>query len=69
MEKKRVKGEVRRHYAPRISSDNKVRICLKCDKSFKSSGPGNRFCTKCATLNRAAKTKSKYSLVRVEVED
>lgn len=27
------------------------RICLKCDKSFKSTGPGNRICGECGRDN------------------
>jgi len=27
------------------------RICLKCDESFKSDGPGNRICGECARHN------------------
>lgn len=25
-----------------------VRVCLKCDKGFASTGPGNRICSSCA---------------------
>lgn len=30
----------------------KQRVCLKCDKSFRSTGPGNRICAKCRRANR-----------------
>ena len=30
----------------------KQRVCLKCDKSFQSIGPGNRICAKCRRANK-----------------
>ena len=29
----------------------KTRVCLKCNESFPSTGPGNRICKKCARIN------------------
>lgn len=29
----------------------KKRTCLKCDKLFDSSGPGNRICRRCQRIN------------------
>ena len=29
----------------------KQRVCLKCNKSFRSLGPGNRICRKCHRVN------------------
>lgn len=29
----------------------KERTCLKCNRPFKSSGPGNRICKRCNQLN------------------
>jgi len=29
--------------------DRKTRVCLKCSRTFSSSGPGNRICGKCRT--------------------
>jgi len=31
--------------------DTKQRTCLKCGKSFDSTGPGNRICKRCAPIN------------------
>ncbi|MDZ4848407.1 MAG: hypothetical protein SGI77_03880 [Pirellulaceae bacterium] len=28
-----------------------IRVCLKCDKEFKSKGPGNRICPPCKCIN------------------
>ncbi len=27
------------------------RVCLKCNQTFPSKGPGNRICRKCARIN------------------
>ena len=32
---------------PRIAR----RVCLKCDKKFRSKGPGNRICGECSRIN------------------
>lgn len=31
--------------------DVKQRTCLKCGKSFESTGPGNRICRRCQQVN------------------
>lgn len=33
------------------------RTCLGCDKTFPSTGPGNRICPKCTATNRTAHDK------------
>ncbi|CAN5469779.1 hypothetical protein BH11PLA2_BH11PLA2_21090 [soil metagenome] len=37
--------------APVVDSPVKPRKCLKCDKTFDSSGPANRICPKCQRTN------------------
>ena len=29
----------------------RMRVCLKCQREFFSSGPGNRICKKCTRIN------------------
>ncbi|CAN5265659.1 hypothetical protein BH11PLA2_BH11PLA2_36980 [soil metagenome] len=36
---------------PVVNSPAKPRKCLKCDKTFDSSGPANRICPKCQQVN------------------
>lgn len=37
--------------APILRAIVRNRVCLKCDKTFLSRGPGNRICPKCHRLN------------------
>lgn len=38
------------HSSP-IRLPTKKRICLRCNKKFNSTGPGNRICPKCSQHN------------------
>lgn len=38
---------------PRATLPTSRRECLKCGKSFKSTGPGNRLCMRCNIANAA----------------
>lgn len=42
-----------RFYSGRIRPRIAKRKCLKCSKSFDSTGPGNRICTRCVADNAA----------------
>jgi len=41
-----------RHVQPNRDVPTSPRTCLRCGKSFPSTGPGNRICRHCAELNR-----------------
>ena len=64
--KRRAQVETRTHYALRAPSDDKERVCLRCDRSFKSLGPGNRLCPKCTTANKAMQVTRRYTHVYEE---
>ena len=38
----------------RLNAATTARICLRCDRSFKSVGPGNRICQRCTVANEGA---------------
>lgn len=42
------------------------RKCLKCGKSFKSTGPGNRICGKCRRMNSKIYTTRVHKVVSDE---
>ncbi|MFH1731366.1 MAG: hypothetical protein ABIF82_06930 [Planctomycetota bacterium] len=47
---RRTRGGAGRHNLGRAGLDipkTKVRICLGCDRAFRSRGPWNRFCSRC----------------------
>ena len=47
---RRTRGGAGRHNLGRVGFDNptaKVRVCLGCNRPFKSRGPWNRFCGRC----------------------
>lgn len=44
-----MKKESRVHLDPKGFA---TRTCLKCNRQFSSTGPGNRICGKCQTVNR-----------------
>lgn len=36
------------------------RVCLRCEKTFPSTGPGNRICKRCSTLSDNYTVAMKY---------
>lgn len=47
--------------AHRVAAARKTRRCLSCDRQFASTGPGNRICGGCKSLE-AWTSPSDYSL-------
>lgn len=43
-----------------------LRSCLKCDKAFLSSGPGNRICNKCTSVNKTAQVKREHTITYID---
>jgi predicted RNA-binding Zn-ribbon protein involved in translation (DUF1610 family) len=53
-----------------LKLETKPRVCLRCNKTFASTGPGNRICPPCGQVNvgkaetSVSKTKYKTSHLR-----
>lgn len=48
--------------AYRAQAAQKPRKCLSCSTEFKSTGPGNRICTRCKGLDHFTCSPSEFSL-------